>query len=274
MELCRLLIITFFLSLSRTVPAMIRTVSLGSFSDKNLDEAEILLSPRSLTKQLLVCCRDNCVSLLGISRFLQKEVEFDFCDRQGSSLMWLAFYGRTDLACTLISLGASLKITSDLEYTPLHAAAQQGHLETVKLLYKKGADVNAQAACGSTPLHLAAQNGQLEVVNFLLGCKGIKHLCDTFGRLPLHLAAWKGWASICMTLIKDGCSVHATADDGITALHIASYEGYTNTVCQLLALKADPTLEEDDGAVPADYARKHGYDQLAERLDTLNYLER
>jgi ankyrin repeat protein len=39
--------------------------------------------------------------------------------------------------------------------TPLHIAAQQGHLEVVKVLLDHGADINAKRSDGETPLLLA-----------------------------------------------------------------------------------------------------------------------
>mmetsp|Transcript_3085 Transcript_3085/g.10753 ORF Transcript_3085/g.10753 Transcript_3085/m.10753 type:complete len:172 (-) Transcript_3085:814-1329(-) len=39
--------------------------------------------------------------------------------------------------------------------SPLHIAAQNGHLALVQMLLKKGADVNAQNAQGQTAMHMA-----------------------------------------------------------------------------------------------------------------------
>jgi ankyrin repeat protein len=48
---------------------------------------------------------------------------------------------------------------------PLHYAATNGHLETVKALVESGADKNALTiAGGATPLHLAADGGHVETV--------------------------------------------------------------------------------------------------------------
>ena len=41
--------------------------------------------------------------------------------------------------------------------TPLHAAAQHGREETVRILLDCGADANARADSGQTPLHLSAK---------------------------------------------------------------------------------------------------------------------
>ena len=50
----------------------------------------------------------------------------------------------------------------------LHGACWFGHLECAKALLGAGADINKQADSGFTPLMLAAQNGKIEVVRELL----------------------------------------------------------------------------------------------------------
>ncbi|WP_083232879.1 ankyrin repeat domain-containing protein [Endozoicomonas atrinae] len=54
------------------------------------------------------------------------------------------------------------------KYTPLHFAAQNGHLEAIDALIARGADVNARTKDGRTPLHFAAQNGHLEAIDALI----------------------------------------------------------------------------------------------------------
>jgi ankyrin repeat protein len=44
-------------------------------------------------------------------------------------------------------------------FTPLHLAANKGHIEVVKLLIEHGAYVNAKNNNGWAPLHEAAYNG-------------------------------------------------------------------------------------------------------------------
>ncbi|KAF2469630.1 ankyrin, partial [Lindgomyces ingoldianus] len=52
--------------------------------------------------------------------------------------------------------------------TPLCSASNNGHLEVVKLLLKKGADVAGANKVGCKPLYPASNNGHLEVVRLLL----------------------------------------------------------------------------------------------------------
>jgi hypothetical protein len=72
----------------------------------------------------------------------------------------------------------SLNCQARERYTPLHLAADKGHLCVVKFLVKKNPEgLNELLPNGgkSLPLHLAAGEGHLEVVEFLEGV--FKRLC-------------------------------------------------------------------------------------------------
>jgi hypothetical protein len=75
--------------------------------------------------------------------------------------------------------------------TPLHLAAQEGHLEVVKFLVEREAEGNAKKTGGRMPLHSAAQEGHLDVVKFLVE-REVEVNLKTDGLTPLHLASLNG----------------------------------------------------------------------------------
>jgi len=52
-------------------------------------------------------------------------------------------------------------------YTPLHFAACNGHLNVIEFLVKQNVDLNIKEKNGKTPLVLASEKGKWNVVEFL-----------------------------------------------------------------------------------------------------------
>jgi ankyrin repeat protein len=67
----------------------------------------------------------------------------------------------------LIVNGADIDSQDSEEYTPLHNAAWNGHIEAVKLLVNSGADINASTYSGDTPYNCAVAKNHDEVSAFL-----------------------------------------------------------------------------------------------------------
>jgi len=51
--------------------------------------------------------------------------------------------------------------------TPLHLAAEEGHIEAVKLLVDSGADINATDRWGGTPLQGSLKHNHTQIAKFL-----------------------------------------------------------------------------------------------------------
>jgi ankyrin repeat protein len=81
------------------------------------------------------------------------------CPCKGTKMSWsiwaAAQYGDLLAVATKIAARADLvNLEDEYGYTPLHFAAQHGHIPVVEYLIRKGANVNA-SKCGASPLHRA-----------------------------------------------------------------------------------------------------------------------
>ena len=78
--------------------------------------------------------------------------------------------GRVSVVHFLIENNANLSLSNGVQLTAIQIAAEKGHLEVVKTLYKAGAFAD------QTALHHAAANNRLEVVHYLLH-SGVRDEC-------------------------------------------------------------------------------------------------
>jgi ankyrin repeat protein len=71
---------------------------------------------------------------------------------------------------TLLNVGYQPNEFDDLGKTPLHYAAEGGHLQVIELLIASGADVNAndERVIGNTPLRQVAARCSYEVAKILI----------------------------------------------------------------------------------------------------------
>ena len=80
--------------------------------------------------------------------------------------------------------------------TPLHIAAEKGHIEFVKMLVAYGAKVNILTNKYESPLHLAARNGHCEVAEILAKNGAILDAKNKDKKTPTDLACLNGHEKI------------------------------------------------------------------------------
>ena len=107
------------------------------------------------------------------------------------------------------------------EYTPLHVASSNNHVDVVKLLLNKNAIPNMRDKNGCTALHFAKTAQIAEVL--CKGCsnnKGVNvNLPDIQNKTPLHYACRQGLIEVVEVLLRFGADPLTVDDYGQTALH-------------------------------------------------------
>src|SRR5204863_6823678 len=78
---------------------------------------------------------------------------------------------------------------SDDGWTPLHMAAQHGHLTVANKLMELGGDPNQFSHFDITPFHCAVYHGKIAVLEMFLHSSGDPWLLDGYGRNVLDWAS-------------------------------------------------------------------------------------
>jgi len=134
-----------------------------------------------------------------------KVENFDGVELASRCLVRLVEQGNLTVSAELIMAKADVnRAEPDIGVTPLVAAANSGHLDICKYLFRKEADVGIVVNDGTmrTALHAACQMGFASVVQLLLTKKADPRVEDLTKTTPLHLAVRSGHAGAAELLLK------------------------------------------------------------------------
>ena len=159
--------------------------------------------------------------------------------REKTPLHRAAQGGHLAIARLLLSKGANVNAKDNKKEIPLHTAARYGHRELIRLLLKNGADINAKNNEKETALHWAARSKHKELVRLLLEKGADINAKGLFGNTTLHIASMSGNEGLARLLLEMGADINAKSDDGETALHRAPKPGNEGLVRLLLEKGSD-----------------------------------
>ena len=128
-----------------------------------------------------------------------------------------ACQGHVSVVRFLVEAGAAKDHPRDFDsVTALGIAAQQGPLDTVRVLAEKDIFRDYDTA---TPLWIAAQGGHLDVVGFLLEIGAAKDQADHKGATPLFGAASNDHLDIVCLLLEVGADKDHQRSTLVTLCH-------------------------------------------------------
>jgi ankyrin repeat protein len=181
-------------------------------------------------------------------------------------LHWAAQGGHLELAHYLISRGATVDALNIQKETPLVYAAEGGHLKLAELLIARGAGVNVKTTLLASPIHYALWAEHIGLVKLLLR-KGadLKWERGT-GFTLLHEAANHQSTELVGLLLKMGLAVDRKTDSGATPLHFAALHGTAETVSLLIKKGADVNAVSGNGWWPLGLAVNRGHLEMVSRL--------
>jgi ankyrin repeat protein len=183
-------------------------------------------------------------NVVGIAVLLPIFTCFSLCRKQ--ALFGAVYANKPRVVRCALSMRPALVNSENMEgYTPLHRAAQFGHLEIMDMLLERGADVNRQDVLGATALHYASWSSNEALMPRLLQAGARLNISDNLGMTPLHWAAARSWSAD--VLLARGADVRARNRDAQTPLHLAHSPVAAS---QLIAARADVSARDRWGDTP------------------------
>jgi ankyrin repeat protein len=116
------------------------------------------------------------------------------------------------------------------------------------------AAVNIANNEGVSPLYIAAQDGHVDILKLLIKAKGDVNQCENDGFSPLMVASGRGLVEVVELLLSNGADVHLKAKDGRTALDWAIHfkqpavEAVLRAHIAKLEAEAEAAREREGGA--------------------------
>ena len=172
----------------------------------------------------------------------------------------------------LLRNGADVDVRDGYENTLLRVACNSG-FDIVKWLLDHGADVNTQNHELWTPLHSAADHGHLQIFQMLVEHNANIHIRESRGSSPLHVATCpqvkhsQCHVDMMQILLDHGANPNALDNDNSTPLHLSSWwdgfrRGRVEGTRLLLEHGAIVDAEDNEGRTPLQLALEHGRDDI------------
>ncbi|XP_030643113.1 kinase D-interacting substrate of 220 kDa B isoform X2 [Chanos chanos] len=206
-------------------------------------------------------------NLSAIKAHLDKFKDVDSRSDSGQTpLMVAAEQGSLEIVQELIRRGANVNLDDIDCWTALISAAKEGHVEVVKELLDNNANLEHRDMGGWSALMWAAYKGRVEVTHLLLGKGANPNITGQYSVYPIIWAAGRGHAEIVQLLLEHGAKVNCSDKYGTTPLIWAARKGHYDCVMHLLENGADVDQEGANSMTALIVAVKGGYTQVVKEL--------
>ncbi|XP_026864673.2 fibronectin type 3 and ankyrin repeat domains protein 1 isoform X2 [Electrophorus electricus] len=206
-----------------------------------------------------------------LTRVLQSGmVNVNICDKLGfTPLMVAAQKGFGRLVHKLVDHGADIHMKNGSGKDCLMLACFAGHLDIVKYLRMFGATWQSWDMGGCTPLHWAADGGHLPVIAHMIHDGSELDVRDSVSHwTPLmRVSAMSGNAAVASLLIHAGADVNVRDKDGKTPLMAAVLNNHEELVELLLDNGADHHVKNEFGSGAIEMARAFGWQNIINLLE-------
>ncbi|XP_051954360.1 kinase D-interacting substrate of 220 kDa B-like isoform X4 [Xyrauchen texanus] len=207
-------------------------------------------------------------NLAAVKTHLDKFKEVDGRSDNGQTPLMLASeQGSLEIVQELIRRGANVNLDDVDCWSALISAAKEGHVEVVKELLENSAYIEHRDMGGWTALTWASYKGRVEVATFLLESEANPNTTgQQYSVYPIIWAAGRGHAEIVKLLLEHGAKVNCSDKYGTTPLIWAARKGHYDCVMHLLENGADVDQEGANSMTALIVAVKGGYTEVVKEL--------
>ncbi|XP_059212056.1 LOW QUALITY PROTEIN: kinase D-interacting substrate of 220 kDa B [Centropristis striata] len=207
-------------------------------------------------------------NLPALRNHLERFKEVDGRSDNGQTpLMLAAEQGSLEIIQELIRRGANVNLDDVDCWSALICAAKEGHVEVVKELLENSAYIEHRDMGGWTALMWAAYKGRVEVTELLLENGANPNTTgQQYSVYPIIWAAGRGHADIVKVLLENGAKVNCSDKYGTTPLIWASRKGHFDCVMHLLENGADVDQEGANSMTALIVAVRGGYTEVVKEL--------
>ncbi|XP_042356849.1 kinase D-interacting substrate of 220 kDa B isoform X1 [Plectropomus leopardus] len=206
-------------------------------------------------------------NLAAIKAHLDKFRDVDSRSDIGQTpLMVASEQGNLEIVQELIRRGANVNLDDVDCWTALISAAKEGHIEVVRELLENNANLEHRDMGGWTALMWGAYKGRTDVVQLLLEKGANPNITGQYSVYPIIWAAGRGHAEIVHLLLQHGAKVNCSDKYGTTPLIWAARKGHYESVMHLLANGADVDQEGANSMTALIVAVKGGYTKVVKEL--------
>ncbi|KAJ7989157.1 hypothetical protein DPEC_G00316600 [Dallia pectoralis] len=230
-----------------------------------MDTTTSLKMTTSAIQTLFAFVEENNVS--AIKAHLDKFKDVDSRSENGlTPLMVAAEQGSLEMIQELIRRGCNVNLDDVDCWTALISAAKEGHVEVVRELLANNANLEHRDMGGWSALMWASYKGRVEVATLLLEKGASPNITGQYNVYPIIWAAGRGHAEIVHQLILHGAKVNCSDKYGTTPLIWAARKGYYDCVMHLLVNGADVDQEGANSMTALIVAVRGGYTDVVKEL--------
>ncbi|XP_053093545.1 kinase D-interacting substrate of 220 kDa B isoform X5 [Pangasianodon hypophthalmus] len=206
-------------------------------------------------------------NLPAVRAYLDKHRDVDSRSDSGQTpLMLAAEQGSVEIVQELIRRGANVNLDDVDCWTALISASKEGHVEVVKELLANNANLEHRDMGGWTALMWGAYKGRVEVARLLLEKGANPNITGQYSVYPVIWAAGRGHAEIVRLLLQHGAKVNCSDKYGTTALIWAARKGHYDCVMHLLENGANVDQEGANSMTALIVAVRGGYTEVVKEL--------